>query len=87
PMSYAVCNKASCIVDEVEWVMKAAKNKTNKVMPVLAGVWGASHTGRPSLEIQMAALRQEFPQINAVSHFAFSWQEPEYTAARKRCQI
>ncbi|MGB7518683.1 MAG: family 10 glycosylhydrolase, partial [Spirulinaceae cyanobacterium] len=73
PMSYAVCNKASCIVDEVEWVMKGAKNKTNKVMPVLAGVWGASHTGRPSLEIQMAALRQEFPQINAVSHFAFSW--------------
>ncbi len=87
PMSYAVCNKADCIVEQVNWVLNGAKNRTNKVMPVLAGVWGAPHTGRPPLEVQMAALRQEFPQINAVSHFAFSWQEPQYTVARKRCQI
>ena len=85
-MSYATCGDTSCIVAEVQRVLKYASPGT-KVSPVLAGVWGQSISNRPSLEAQMEAIHQATPQINSISHFAFSWQEPQSDNERKFCQI
>ncbi|AFY69940.1 protein of unknown function DUF187 [Thalassoporum mexicanum PCC 7367] len=84
PMSYAVCGRADCIVDQVKRVLQLAPSST-KVSPVLAGLWGQDLPNRPSLEKQMVAIRQATPQVNSISHFAFAWQEPELTRARKVC--
>jgi hypothetical protein len=35
----------------------------------------------------MQALRQIAPQINSVSHFAYSWQDPIFDRDRKFCQL
>lgn len=86
PMSYAVCGNAGCIVSQVRDVLSAAPSGT-QVKPVLAGVWGQSISNRPSLEVQMQAIRQAAPQINSVSHFAYSWQEPQSDRERKFCRI
>ncbi len=86
PMSYANCGDTSCIVAEVQRVLKYAPPGTN-VSPVLAGVWGKSIGNRPSLEAQMQAIHQAAPQIQSVSHFAFSWQEPQLDSQRKFCQF
>ena len=86
PMSYSVCGNVSCIVSEVQRVLALAPPGTN-VKPVLAGDWGRSLGNRPSLESQMRALRQAAPQIQTVSHFAYSWQQPEIDRDRKFCQI
>lgn len=85
PMSYATCGNANCIMDQVQRVLSMAQPGT-KVIPALAGKWGEPITGRPSLEQQMAALRRFAPQINAVSHFAYSWQHPELDGQRKFCK-
>jgi hypothetical protein len=85
PMSYAVCGRADCIVDQVKRVLQLAPSGT-KVSPVLAGLWGQDLPNRPSLETQMYAIRQATPEIKSISHFAFSWQEPEFTRSRKTCQ-
>ncbi|MFM6008001.1 MAG: hypothetical protein ACKPB7_32935, partial [Sphaerospermopsis kisseleviana] len=85
PMSYATCGNANCIMDQVQRVLSMAQPGT-KVIPALAGKWGEPITGRPSLEQQMAALRRFAPQINAVSHFAYSWQHPELDNQRKFCK-
>jgi hypothetical protein len=58
-----------------------------KVIPALAGSWGRDSDNRPSLEAQMQAIRKVLPQIKSVSHFAFSWQEPEFDRQRRFCQI
>ncbi|BAC91157.1 gsl3216 [Gloeobacter violaceus PCC 7421] len=55
------------------------------VVPSLAGVWGRPHTGRPPLEVQMAALQAAFPFVDSVSHFAYAWQEPELERERRTC--
>lgn len=86
PMSYALCADASCIVAQVERVVSQAPVGT-EVQPSLAGVWGQDSNGHPPLERQMQAIRQAFPQIQSVSHFAFSWQEPELDRNRKFCQL
>lgn len=86
PMSYGVCGTTRCIDDLVKRVVNRASPGT-QVIPVLAGVWGRPVSNRPSLETQMQALRREVPQINAVSHFAYSWQEPEFDRDRKFCQF
>lgn len=85
PMSYATCGNANCIMDEVQRVLSMAKPGT-QVIPALAGKWGEPITGRPPLEVQMAALRRYSSKINAVSHFAYSWQHPEQENQRKFCQ-
>lgn len=84
PMSYGLCGNPSCIVSQVQTVVKQAPAGT-RVSPVLAGYWGRSIEGRPSLEAQMYAIRQAVPRVNSVSHFAFSWQEPEFTRERQSC--
>jgi hypothetical protein len=86
PMSYATCGGVGCIVNQVQRVLSAAPNGT-QVKPVLAGVWGANMSNRPSLEAQMAALQRATPQVNSVSHFAFSWQNAELDQERKFCQF
>lgn len=86
PMAYANCgvNNTSCILEEIQRVMSFAPPGT-KVIPALAGNWGESIKNRPSLEVQMQAIRRAFPQITGVSHFAYSWQEPEADRDRKFC--
>jgi hypothetical protein len=85
PMVYGTCGNASCIVSQVQRVMAQAPPGT-QVKPVLAGVWGQPISNRPSLEAQMQSIRQVVPQINSVSHFAYSWQEPQADRERKFCQ-
>lgn len=86
PMSYGVCGTTSCIEDLVKRVTDRASAGT-QVIPALAGVWGRSVSNRPSLEAQMQALRQRVPQVNSVSHFAYSWQDPQFDRDRKFCQL
>ena len=86
PMAYSVCDGTDCIVDEIQTVLDLAPQGT-KVTPALAGVWGQEYRQHPSLEEQMASLRRAFPHINSVSHFAYSWQEPEIDRQRKACQL
>jgi len=87
PMAYANCggSNANCIAAQVQQVLRTAKPGT-QVIPALAGVWGQSMNGRPSLEAQMQALHQFAPQLRAVSHFAYSWQDPNDND-RKFCRI
>jgi len=85
PMSYGVCGNASCIVSEVQRVLSLAPHNA-QIQPVLAGNWGRSVRNRPSLEAQMQAIRQVAPQIRTISHFAYSWQEPEIDRDRMLCQ-
>lgn len=86
PMSYAICGEPSCVVAQVQRVVSMAPAGT-QVMPVLAGMWTQSQDGHPPLERQMQAIHQALPQINSVSHFAYSWQEPQHDRDRKFCQL
>ena len=84
PMSYATCGNANCIVNQVQRVLAQASPGT-QVKPVLAGIWQQSVSNRPPLEVQMEALRSLSPRISSVSHFAYSWQEPQSDQNRKYC--
>ncbi|MGB0564831.1 MAG: family 10 glycosylhydrolase [Spirulinaceae cyanobacterium] len=86
PMSYAVCNGTQCIIDEVQRVLDQANPRT-RIVPALAGQWGRVLNRHPPLETQMAALQRSFPQLQAVSHFAYSWQEPRIDQARRSCRL
>ncbi len=88
PMSYGVCGNSntSCIEALVKRVADRADQST-QVIPALAGTWGRSVSNRPSLEAQMQGLRRVAPRINAVSHFAYSWQDPEFDRDRKFCRL
>jgi hypothetical protein len=86
PMSYAVCEGTDCIMNEVKTVLQSAPAGT-KVIPALAGAWGRTYDNHPPLEAQMNALRNSFPQINSVSHFSYSWLEPEIDRQRKFCNL
>lgn len=85
PMSYAVCGNAECIAALVQRVFQSAPPEA-QVIPAIAGVWGQTISNRPSLEAQMNAIRQVAPQVRGVSHFAFSWQEPQLENLRKSCR-
>lgn len=87
PMSYGVCgdSNSSCIVSLVRRVVSMAPPGA-RISPAIAGAWGKSLGNRPPLELQMQAIRQAAPQINAVSHFAYSWQEPQSDRDRKTCR-
>lgn len=86
PMSYANCGNVSCIAAQVQQVLKQAKPGT-QVTPAIAGQWGQSVNGRPPLEVQMQALRRFAPQLKGVSHFAYSWQDPDQDNNRKFCRV
>ena len=83
PMAYAVCGKPNCIVDQVRRVAQYAPSGT-KIAPILVGQWNVSFTNRPSLKVQMQAIRAVVPAISSISHFAFGWQVEEVALSRSR---
>lgn len=86
PMMYSNCGETSCILNELQRVLSLAAPGT-EIKPALAGLWGKSISNRPPLEVQMQAIRQIAPQIQTISHFAYSWQEPESDRERKFCKL
>jgi Glycosyl hydrolase-like 10 len=88
PMVYGVCgeNNTRCIVEQVQRVLSYAPPGT-EIIPALAGKWGQPEGNRPSLEKQMQDIKRAAPQINSISHFAYSWQEPESDRQRKFCSL
>jgi Glycosyl hydrolase-like 10 len=88
PMAYAVCGKPDCIVEQVRRVANYAPSGT-KIAPILVGQWSEPFTNRPSLEVQMQAIRAAVPTINSISHFAFGWQtqEIEFSRSRQICKL
>ncbi len=86
PMAYGLCQDSRCIVKQVQRVTEMAPNGV-KVIPAIAGLWGKSSDGRPILEEQMSAVRSAVPRIQAISHFAFSWQQPEFDKERRFCKL
>jgi hypothetical protein len=86
PMSYGVCGHSGCIVDLVRRVVQMSQGGA-KITPALAGNWNNVFNGRPSLENQMESIRRTLPQINSVSHFAYSWQEPSLDRQRRFCNL
>ena len=86
PMAYGVCGNTSCIEAQVLRVISRAAPGTS-VEPVLAGNWDQPVNGRPSLEAQMQAIHRVAPQVNSISHFAYSWQEPQHDRDRKFCRL
>jgi len=88
PMSYAVCGHTGCILDGIRRVLSMAGGNSERIVkPALVGIWGQPTYNRPALEAQMAAIRRAAPQINNVSHFAYSWQDPEFDRVRKFCSL
>ncbi|MEM9264643.1 MAG: hypothetical protein AAGA46_03890 [Cyanobacteria bacterium P01_F01_bin.13] len=85
PMAYSICGDTNCIVQDVQMVLR--QNSASNVRPALAGVWGKSINNRPSLEVQMTALQRATQNIQSVSHFAYSWQDPEFDRVRKFCAL
>ncbi|HEY9807343.1 MAG TPA: hypothetical protein V6D04_12290, partial [Candidatus Obscuribacterales bacterium] len=88
PMAYGVCGSSdsSCIVSLVRRVVSMAPPGA-QIAPAIAGAWGQSLGNRPPLELQMQAIHQAAPQINSISHFAYSWQEPQSDRERKTCRL
>lgn len=86
PMSYGICGNTTCIVNQVQRVLSQAPAGA-QVKPVLAGIWQQSISSRPPLEMQMEAIHRAAPQITSISHFAYSWQEPQSDRTRKFCQL
>jgi Glycosyl hydrolase-like 10 len=85
PMAYGVCGKTDCIMSQVFRILRLAPPGT-RVEPVLAGIWQQPISNRPPLEVQIQALQQAVPDLRAMSHFAYSWQEPGSDRDRKSCQ-
>ena len=83
PMAYAVCGKPDCIVAQVLRIANYAPSGT-KIAPILVGQWNEPFTNRPSLEVQMQAIRAAVPAVNSISHFAFGWQVEEVALSRSR---
>lgn len=88
PMAYAVCGHTGCILDGIRRVVGLAPSPNPPViMPAIAGVWGKPTYNRPALEVQMQAIQQAAPEIQALSHFAYSWQDAEFDRVRKFCYL
>ena len=65
------------------------RNGLSKISPILVGQWNEPFTNRPSLEVQMQAIRAAVPMITSISHFAFGWQtqEIEFSRSRQICKL
>lgn len=86
PMSYSNCIDSSCIVQEIERVLNA-RTGAIEVIPAIAGIWGDYFNNKPPLELQMKAIEQANLNIDGISHFAYSWQEPLDDNARRSCSL
>ena len=82
PMTYALCDDGQCVAEQVAEVLRQSAPDT-LVCPVLAGTWGQSFDGHPSFEVQTRAILSRNPKINCISHFVYSWMEPESDRLRK----
>jgi hypothetical protein len=82
PMTYALCDDGQCVAEQVAEVVRQSAPET-LVCPVLAGTWGQGFDGHPSFEIQTRAILARQPKINCISHFVYSWMEPESDRLRK----
>jgi hypothetical protein len=82
PMTYAICDDGKCVAEQVAEVLRQSA-PTTLVCPVLAGTWGQSFGGHASFELQTQAILAKAPQINCLSHFVYSWMEPESDRLRK----
>ena len=88
PMAYGVCGHTGCILDEIRRVVRVVGPQGRQfVKPAIAGIWGQATHSRPALEVQMEAIRRAIPEVNSISHFAYSWQDPEFDRTRKFCQL
>lgn len=81
-MTYAICADGKCVADQVAEVVRQSAPET-LVCPILAGTWGQSFDGHASFEIQTQAIFTKQPKIKCLSHFVFSWMEPESDRLRK----
>lgn len=86
PMSYSKCGSADCILAEIEMVLQQ-QSGNQVICPVLAGYWGRDDGNRIALETQMSAIRSKYPQINCVSHFAYSWLDRAADQQRRECKL
>jgi hypothetical protein len=86
PMAYAICGQSNCVGAQVQQVLQTAPTGT-VVIPALAGVWGKSFENRPAIEAQLAEIHRIAPQVNAMSHFSYSWQEPASDGYRSTCRL
>lgn len=88
PMAYAVCGNTGCILDDIQRVLTVADtNSEIQVQPAIAGIWGQATYNRPALEVQMQAIQRAAPDLTSISHFAYSWQDPEFDRVRKFCHL
>lgn len=85
PMVYGICGNTGCITSEVREVLNQAPGGT-AIYPVIAGTWGQSMSNRPALDVQMQSIRQTAAGLPGLSHFAYSWQDPEFDRVRKFCR-
>jgi len=85
-MIYGACGDVSCLIPQLERVVNLAP-KGSLIIPAIAGGWEKPVKNRPSLEVQMQAIRNVAPQINEISHFSYSWQEPDDDRARRSCKM
>jgi uncharacterized lipoprotein YddW (UPF0748 family) len=82
PMTYAICNDGTCVAEQVAEVVRKSAPET-LVCPVLAGTWGQSFDGHASFEVQTRAILARTPKLSCISHFVYSWMEPESDRLRK----
>ncbi|AFY69530.1 protein of unknown function DUF187 [Thalassoporum mexicanum PCC 7367] len=85
PMSYSTCGNASCINNEIAMVTRRSGGR--KVCPVIAGYWSQDQGKRISLEKQMAGIRRQHPDIDCLSHFAYSWFDMAGDRQRRACKL
>jgi hypothetical protein len=81
-MTYAICADGRCVADQVAEVVRQSAPET-LVCPILSGTWGQSFGGHASFEIQTQAILAKQLKLKCLSHFVFSWIEPESDRLRK----
>ncbi len=86
PMLYAACGQEECIIEELARVLRSVPQGI-EVCPALAGFWGTPRGSRLPLEVQLAAIRNHYPQIRCTSHFAYAWLDLESDRERRHCQL
>ncbi len=86
PMLYSACGSGDCIVNELSSVVQAIPPGI-KLCPAIAGFWGASLGQRIPLEAQFTALRNAYPNLDCISHFAYSWLDLKSDRERRSCKL
>ncbi|PLS68678.1 MAG: hypothetical protein CV045_06570 [Cyanobacteria bacterium M5B4] len=85
-MLYSTCGHGGCIIDELATVIATTPPRV-KLCPAIAGFWGVAKGARIPLESQLSALRNAYPSLNCVSHFAYSWLDLKSDRERRSCKL